>query len=78
MSPTGHPPKDGSEWVSTDYVTYSDDRGLNWTTQREVLPLVDEGALAHLGGGEVLPTMRHPDSERPGRAKKATSNRSKQ
>ncbi|CAK0833718.1 unnamed protein product [Prorocentrum cordatum] len=58
----------GDEWVSTDYITYSDDGGQTWTTQRKVFPGLDEGTLAHLGNGEVMLVMRHPDSERLGRA----------
>lgn len=42
-----------------DFVTYSNDSGLSWATAPQRFNGMDEGALADLGNGNVLLSMRH-------------------
>jgi len=51
-----------------DYVTYSDDGGLTWTTQERTFPRMDEATFADLGDGQVLLSMRHAREQTLGRA----------
>eukprot|EP00405_Crypthecodinium_cohnii_P033322 CAMPEP_0206527524 /NCGR_PEP_ID=MMETSP0325_2-20121206/1397_1 /ASSEMBLY_ACC=CAM_ASM_000347 /TAXON_ID=2866 /ORGANISM="Crypthecodinium cohnii, Strain Seligo" /LENGTH=407 /DNA_ID=CAMNT_0054022945 /DNA_START=59 /DNA_END=1282 /DNA_ORIENTATION=- len=41
-----------------DFIVYSDDEGLTWTTQEKTFAKMDEAAMADLGDGEVLLSLR--------------------
>ena len=42
-----------------DFISRSDDGGLTWVTNAQVLPKMNEGALTQLPNGSVLANMRH-------------------
>lgn len=50
-----------------DYVTYSDDFGVTWTTINQKFPGMDEATMADLGGGNVLLNFRHKNEKTQGR-----------
>jgi len=50
-----------------DYISYSDDDGITWTTNPSPFPTMDEGALTQLPNGSVLANMRHQNSTHIGR-----------
>ena len=45
-----------------DYVSWSDDGGATWVTNRQTFPTMDEAALTQLPNGSVLANMRHTSS----------------
>jgi len=51
-----------------DYISYSDDAGMSWTTVAQAFPKMDEATLADLGDGKVLLNMRHREETTRGRA----------
>ena len=42
-----------------DFVSYSDDGGISWTTNARPFPKMDEAALTELPNGSVMLNMRH-------------------
>ena len=51
-----------------DYVTYSDDHGETWQTNKQNFPTMDEAQLTQLGNGSIMLNMRHKKSSMLGRA----------
>lgn len=51
-----------------DFVSYSDNDGLTWTTINQTFPKMDEAQMTQLPNGSILLNMRHQNSRTEGRA----------